>query len=559
MAKLFIHPRYHDWLQQLGLCAAGDFLKLSGVIICGHPDRNVAHVRLGDDERSLSLYLKREHRVRWRDRLTNQLAGFGFVSKSCKEMKLRPELARHNIASPEILAAGESGGQAFLLAREMERASDLRRFLQENPNPRMRRQLARQLGAELARIHQSGLAHRDLYAKHVLVEPAGDGFLFHFLDWQRSRLAGSVSWGQRCRDLGTLHATLADGLATPRERLACLIAYVRACSSQVILRQDRTYLASTIRAMARTMLRKRHIRELRQPPLPAEQQNLVWLDGEALCVTKEFRNELRGEVPDWLPRLRTEGQAEAVVEKNVVLPGGGSAKLIRRQAMRPFRWLWHCLRLRALPSPELELAATVFRLQRFGVALPRVLAVGQHRRRPWQSSSFLLTEEPVALRPLGTWLNQAFDWQRHRTLREVAEQLRRIHQAGYRFRAGSDVLHAFGVSGADQGAWLRSACSLTRDRRPRRKHAVCDLRRLLKQARTCVTRTEALRFLQAYLHGGDGALAACWEDRSGTRARTDGTVSARELRGWIAAILALRLRDVPRAGKRDKLQGVLSA
>src|SRR5262245_37247451 len=101
MARLFIHPRYRDWLQRLGLRAAEDFLGLSGVIVCGHPDRNVARIRLQDGGQAISLFLKKEHRVRLRDRLAHLLGGFGFVSKTYKEKALLSELARRHIAAPE--------------------------------------------------------------------------------------------------------------------------------------------------------------------------------------------------------------------------------------------------------------------------------------------------------------------------------------------------------------------------------------------------------------------------------------------------------------------------
>lgn len=502
MTRLFINPRYRERLQRHGLHAADDFLRLSGIIICGHPDRNVSQIRLDDSDGGLSLYLKKEHRVRLRDRFANLCAGFGFVSKTYKEKALKSVLLRRRIAAPEVIAAGEQGGQAFLLARDVESGTDLRRFLGENHNPRMRLQLARKLGADLARIHQAGLAHRDLYAKHVMVEIGENGFCFHFLDWQRARRARSVSWGQRCRDLATLQATLADELATPRERRACLVAYCRASSADVILPQDFSYFASMVRAEAEKLSRKRHIREMRQPPLPVAQQNLIWLDGEALCVTKEFRAEVQGEVPDWVPRLRSKEFAVAgAVEQTVTLPGAGVARMISRQVRRPWRWLWSCLAGRPMSSPELDEAAAIFRLQRFGVALPRLLAVGQHRSRRWHARSFLLTEVPTGLVLLADWLRAATTGarQRQHVMAAAADQLRRLHQAGYYFRTACDANNLFGVSTASPSSpsvCLRSVTDLCRRRRASAHRIGADLREFLKQC--TVSRTDALRFLLSY-------------------------------------------------------------
>src|SRR5262249_21421561 len=73
-----VHPQYRDFLKQLGMREAEDFLSLPAIIVSGHPDRNVARVKLGSGPSLITGYLKREHRLPWRDRLTNAWAGFGW-------------------------------------------------------------------------------------------------------------------------------------------------------------------------------------------------------------------------------------------------------------------------------------------------------------------------------------------------------------------------------------------------------------------------------------------------------------------------------------------------
>src|SRR5207244_3196548 len=79
-----VTPRYRELLARLGLRAPDDFLALPGVIYCGHPDRHVARVALG----ATPAFLKREHRVRWKDRLASAWAGFGFVPRAYREYRL---------------------------------------------------------------------------------------------------------------------------------------------------------------------------------------------------------------------------------------------------------------------------------------------------------------------------------------------------------------------------------------------------------------------------------------------------------------------------------------
>src|SRR5436190_13988040 len=112
MGWVWINPACKQELRRQRLIAAADFLKLPGVILCGHPDRHVLKVELSTDSVGWSsselsergAFLKKEHRVRWRDLLASACAGFGFVSKSTREAKLLTRIARAGIPCPEVLA-----------------------------------------------------------------------------------------------------------------------------------------------------------------------------------------------------------------------------------------------------------------------------------------------------------------------------------------------------------------------------------------------------------------------------------------------------------------------
>src|SRR5262245_42937181 len=170
MAWVEINPDYQEKLEQLGLTTASHFLNLPGVIVSGHPDRHVVQVRLGNGPEAIHAYLKREHRVAWRDRVLNALDGFGWVSKSVREAALLKALAGAGIGCAEFIAAGEDDrGRAFLLVRELTGFVDLRVFLRDSGSAPAteRRRFARRLGETLARVHGAGFDHPDLYSKHV--------------------------------------------------------------------------------------------------------------------------------------------------------------------------------------------------------------------------------------------------------------------------------------------------------------------------------------------------------------------------------------------------------
>jgi tRNA A-37 threonylcarbamoyl transferase component Bud32 len=393
MAFAQINPAYRDSLQGLGLAAPEDFFHLPAIIVGGHPDRHVGRVFLGNGPDKVACYLKREHRIRRRDRLAGALAGFGFCSKSVRELQTLDALGQAGAPCPEWIAGGETErGQGFLLVRELPEAIDLRVFLHElgSAPARRRERFVRKLGMTLAQVHGAGFDHPDLYAKHVVVQAATGQV--SILDWQRSGRRGPVSWPRRCRDLAALNATLATGLLSVSERILCLRAYLRACRR----RGDGDgggLLPVAFRVFRRSerLLQRRRIREMHQ--LPTVKQQVVWLDGEALCVTPEFLAVLDGKIPYWLRLSGFPSRPRQFLERRQVrLAGQDRLLLVRRRVIRPWAGLWTWLRGRRLTSPELGRAREIFRLQRAGVVTDTLLAFGQRCPAPWRIESLLLTQ-----------------------------------------------------------------------------------------------------------------------------------------------------------------------
>lgn len=510
--RLLVNPRYRPLLERAGLARVADFLALPAVIVCGHRGRNVAEVTLGAGDVTVRGFLKREQRVPWKVYFGSAWAGFGWASRSYREALLLRDLQRAGVPCPDWIAAGEDEkGQTFLLLRELCGVQELRQFLRDGAVPPAgRRRLARRLGEELARLHDAGFHHADLHSKHVLV---GTDNSVHFLDWQRSRRWRLLSWRRRLGDLAALDATLDDALVSPRERLRCLRAYLRATSEPALARRSepRSFarIVARVCEQAALLLRKRYIREVRQASLPIGRQNLVWLDGEALCVTREFQAALGGKTLAWLVPGRS---GPSGVEQRVVdVPGARQAVLIRRRIARPLRWLWQRLRGRPFSSPELEQAAVLFRLQRYGITTPRLLAVGQRYPSPWRCESFLLTEPPLGHVRLADWLARgpatAECVQRYRgVLRESGSVLRRLHEAGCYLDGRIEMGEAAGGtlavredSGVNPAVVVRSLDGL-RARRPRRSCAVRDLARWRGVlAAGAAGRTDLLRFCLGYL------------------------------------------------------------
>lgn len=494
MAYLKIEPRYRALLSGHGYASARAFLDWPGVILSGHPRRHVLRVRLGTE----SFILKKEHRVALRDRLASGWAGYGWSSKSVRESQLLEQLRAAGVPCPQVAAAGEEGGQAFLLMREQTGMTELRELLARPLATADRRALAHALGRELAHIHAAGFTQPDLYAKHILVRGAGDGFHFCFLDWQRSRPMRRVSWQRRVRDLAALDASLTAELVPDRLRVACLHAYLRDTRAHGVVPPKG--VAAVIRRLGERRRIRRKMRELRQPPLPAGAQQLLWLrDGERLCVVRDFFDELGGQLPSWLPQ-EPEPCADGVcVEHRLILLGSGrTAHLVQRWS-RAAGWLPQG----KYPAPEFAQAALLFRLQRFGVAGPRLLAMGHHQITAWQRFSFLLSEPPAGPSLAAVLRQDGTPMLRQRLLRRLGSQLRQLHEAGFTLRPGANAWQLWVVPDPEMPrVALANADALERTKAPWQRLAAADLSRVVAanpQADPVLSRADQLRVVLGYL------------------------------------------------------------
>lgn len=513
MASLLVNPSFQALLAEEGLGTVEQFLDHPGVIVSGHPDRHVLRVEIGD----MTAYLKREHRVPWRDRLANAFAGFGFVSKSVREARVLASASKFALGCPQWLAAGESkDGRAFLLLGELTGYVDVREYLNDLrfAPPAIRRRFARSLGQMLASVHEAGFDHPDLYSKHVLVHPHDQSIAL--LDWQRSCHWPEILWSRRCRDLAALDATLAEDLASKEERLLCLRAYLQALPAERTWRAQLSSVVASIHRRSAALRQRRRIREMTQPPVTTGEQNLVWLDGEALCVTPEFKATLGEETPSWLRLDPAHGSGRPRVHRTTIsLPGSVRGVLTHRRCRDLVGWLTSWMRPRHRSSPELDQAVTLFRLQRFGVRTPRLLAFGQRRSRLGMTDSFLLTEALTEIIPLADWLDGEYRpglppctrrlrWQ---VLHAAGRLVRQVHEAGCRLGypldtklVRGDTLFLQARPGQDPIVVLNNLERIRRRRHLPREMAFLDLAALrCRLAPTSMRRTDELRFLLAYL------------------------------------------------------------
>ncbi|MCS6866974.1 MAG: lipopolysaccharide kinase InaA family protein [Gemmataceae bacterium] len=409
---LTINPAFAQLLTQWGLTTATAFLQLSGEIVSGHPDRHVVRVEFPGTERV--FYLKRQHIVGWREKLRNWWAGFGWVSRCQREGQLLEQLNALHLAAPRWVAYGAARGQAFLLLEEIPNAVELRQLLStDRLTPAQQDRVAATLGQALAAVHGAGFSTPDLSAKHIWINP--DTGAVTFLDWPSAR-RGRLRTAERLATLAAIHASLADGLAPPRQRLRMLRAYGEISD------------VARIEMLARRLGRRRSIRDQRlastmtSPPAPT--QRLVWLAGEAVCAIPEIAAGWPQPVigPPFYG-------ASAIAEERCLRWANREAVLVRGCSVAPWGRLWAWWRAVPWRSPGVTAARVLFHLERYGLAAPRLLAFGQR----WVSRSraeWFTLYEPVRGVPLGEAWTWATAKQRQRIRGRLVAYLQRLHDAG---------------------------------------------------------------------------------------------------------------------------------
>jgi tRNA A-37 threonylcarbamoyl transferase component Bud32 len=271
MGMLHIHSDFVHLLRHHSLRTFNDFFYYDdGETIGTHPTRSVSKIRLG----GLVAYLKREFRRPLKEYLGSWWAGFGWVSKSRREWRVLRALQAMGIGCPEAIAVGEENRRAFLLIRALPAVQDLQSYLTQGHGADwvVRRQLARYLGEAVARLHEAGFTHPDVYAKHVFVDI--DDQAISFIDFQRTRFRRWVRWSSRWRDLAALNASLSEGLVSTRDRLACLSAYLRYTG-----RADGRTRRLALGAIARRtehLLRRRKIRNMHRTQADAARARIEY-------------------------------------------------------------------------------------------------------------------------------------------------------------------------------------------------------------------------------------------------------------------------------------------
>lgn len=214
---LTIGPRWRDLLHAQGVRTVQDLLARAEWVR-DLPDR--ANLRLALQGLLVHVKLRKPRR---RDRLP------GSPGPANREQDGLGLAERLGVPVPALVLAGQDPRRGAVtgtldLAPALPLDDALRAGLLDACG---RRRVRSDLARAVARLHASGVHHRDLYLNHVYVDPS-DGRLAGVIDWDRHGHHGRPRSRRVVKDLAALEASIPPGTVGEGERRRFLLAYLRA-------------------------------------------------------------------------------------------------------------------------------------------------------------------------------------------------------------------------------------------------------------------------------------------------------------------------------------------
>ncbi len=236
IGELMVHPDYLKTLADGGLCDMDALLVTPGQRRLDK--RGLASWRqrlvlsLNTSNGVQKCYLKRFTQPPLRQQLMNLLAGLG--STAAVEFYWLRQTTALGIGTPQVVACGtrRKGFRevaSLLLTAELHGES-LEKWLPRRAaslSQDMKRSLSQSLAALVAKLHNAGLVHRDLYLSHIFISAKGANDIeLSLLDLQRVVRTRWRRWRWIVKDLAALNYSTPLSAATNADRVRWLKLYL---------------------------------------------------------------------------------------------------------------------------------------------------------------------------------------------------------------------------------------------------------------------------------------------------------------------------------------------
>ena len=243
---LWVFKGWQDFLKSAGLTEFNQFIQLSGKEVDRNRRSVVYRLTLGEEKQVFYLKLHENH---VRRRLTTLYKKVPFTQIELTNIM---HYARAGLDELEPVAwglrPGDHGYNSFLLIKELDGYQALDDYLNgpDCSSRQQRRAVAKAVVVMLAKMHCCGLAHIDLFSRHIFIKKTKDDhFLAHPIDLERTANKGGWPWSQwlirrkQANDLAVLHLTIPWPQISYAERMEFYHAY---CKKTGIRKGDRSFL-----------------------------------------------------------------------------------------------------------------------------------------------------------------------------------------------------------------------------------------------------------------------------------------------------------------------------
>ena len=214
-------------------------------------------------------YFVKIHRgIGWGEIAKNLLTAKLPVLGARQEWQAIRRLHEAGVATMTAVAYGERGSDparqhSFIVTEELAPTTDLEvlslDWLQQPPQPRLKRALIAEVARMTGMMHRAGVNHRDCYICHFLLHTDRPvtpyDFRLSVIDLHRAQTRASISRRWRDKDLAALYFSALDVGLTRRDKLRFLRVYFRQPLRQVL--SDEAALLGWLERKAEKLYRRK--------------------------------------------------------------------------------------------------------------------------------------------------------------------------------------------------------------------------------------------------------------------------------------------------------------
>jgi tRNA A-37 threonylcarbamoyl transferase component Bud32 len=334
--------------------------------------------------------------------------------------------------------------------------------------------IQRALGSFLARVHDAGVAMRDLHAKNLLFSVSSNTFCLVDLDTVTIRSHVNLN-------------TRVDHLARLHYRLPLSADFYDAYSQSAHINPDTVAKLAPLHRRSRCLKRNLSFDRVRQG-------GLNWWVRRSALNPKLLRILAA-------PDVFLEREARILKREDHAIVGSGHGVVVKRVHNRnALSQLKNLLR----PSPARRAYLKAYHLELAGIPSPKPVAMSARRFLGLPVSSYFIMDVIPGATHLHAWRG---DWRQ--TIRDVADLIGQLHRAGFVHRDLKETNIVFDLSGRPSLLDLDGLEFIHTVPDPR---AASDLARLLRGAARSFTlkRSDLVRFLARYCEVRGGLMWRDW-------------------------------------------------